>query len=164
MKARQITPYLLLKLTLFFWLVGLLEGCTVTRRAKTRKVYKVIETAKSFRGSPHRLGGTTKQGVDCSGLIVCSFEAAGIHLPRTVKAQSKIGKRISVRRLRAGDLLFFATNRSRRKRINHAGIVTKLNGRKGVTFIHASISKGVIESELFSPYYQKAYRRARRVF
>ena len=56
-----------------------------------------------------------------------------------------------------GDLLFFTSNRSKRK-VAHVGIYLK-NGK----FIHASTSKGVIVSSLNEQYYTQYRLRGGRV-
>jgi probable lipoprotein NlpC len=41
--------------------------------AAEEKVDKVITTARSFLGTPYKYGGTTRSGMDCSGLLMNSF-------------------------------------------------------------------------------------------
>ena len=77
--------------------------------------------------------------------------------------QAKKGKRVNIKDLKVGDMVFFATGKKKRQ-INHAGIVTAIRGRNDVRFIHASTSLGVTESNLYSSYYKERFRRARRVF
>ena len=48
------------------------------------------------------------------------------------------------------------------KKITHVGMVTSVT-KSQVLFIHASTSKGVVESDLTSDYYNKRYILARRV-
>lgn len=163
MITRKGQKYFLLKVAFLWGLAFSISGCSLIRKAKTAKVSTIIETARSFKGTPFRLGGTTKRGMDCLGLVMVSFKEGGIHLPRTSEAQSKVGKQVSIKKLRPGDLVFFALNKKKKRKVSHVGIVTQVSGRKRIRFIHASRSRGVIESELFAPYYRKAYRKARRV-
>lgn len=99
--------------------------------------------------------------MDCSALIYHSFGAAGVQVPRTTSDQSKLGKKISVQKVRPGDLVFFATGK-KKKEVTHAGIVTDIKKRE-VKFIHASTSLGVTESFLGNSYWSKAYLFAKRL-
>ena len=85
---------------LFFFLIVIqLSSCSSTRKIKNQRVNQVVETAKSFRGTPYRYGGTTRSGIDCSALVFLSFQSAGVNLPRTSAEQSKVGKKVSGCRL-----------------------------------------------------------------
>lgn len=138
-----------------------LSGCVGTRISRTQKIERVISTARSYTGTPYRMGGMTRSGMDCSGLLYVSFKSAGINLPRTAKEQSKYGKRVFIDELRPGDLVFFSARKGRRK-ITHAGIVTETYGKTDIQFIHSSTSRGVIEANLLNDYYRSIYVKARR--
>lgn len=142
-----------------------LASCASSRKTSARddKVDIVISTARTFIGTPYRYGGTTRSGMDCSGLLLNSFRAVELTLPRTSEAQSKVGKEIKkMHDLEPGDLVFFATGRKRRE-ITHVGLVTDVRGDDNIKFIHSSSSLGVVETNLLADYYQKRYRGARRV-
>ncbi|GHE52259.1 hypothetical protein GCM10011340_03120 [Roseivirga thermotolerans] len=123
----------------------------------------MVQTARSYIGTPYKYGGTTRVGIDCSALLYHSFRSVKVSLPRTSEAQAKQGKKVKMNELKVGDMVFFATGKSKRQ-INHAGIVSRVGGRSEVWFIHASTSLGVTESNLYSPYYLEKFRRARRMF
>ena len=121
----------------------------------------VVDNAKQFDGVRYKYGGTTKKGMDCSGLVYTSFKQENIALPRTTTDLSKTGDWIDIKQVQKGDLLFFATKKNSRT-INHVGIVTE--SRVGnVEFIHASTSKGVMVSNLAERYWYFAFVQARRV-
>ena len=126
------------------------------------QVDKVIATARSFIGTPYKYGGTTRAGMDCSGLLINSFREISFALPRSSEDQSKIGEQIKMSDLQPGDLIFFATGK-KKKKVTHVGLVTECNGKDNVKFIHASSSLGVVETNLYAEYYQKRFRGARRV-
>ena len=120
----------------------------------------VVYYAKGYLGTPYALGGNTKGGIDCSGLIYNAYRQQGVRIPRTVDALRKKGKRISVDRAKKGDLIFFRTSRTRR--LTHSGIV--VGTKRGIPqFIHASSSRGVIISTLDNTYWKKAYAQTRRL-
>lgn len=107
-------------------------------------------------------GGTTRSGIDCSGLTGRAFQSIEITLPRTADVQAKQGDKVKKEELVPGDLVFFATGKKKRK-ITHVGIVTEVKGSDNVKFIHASTSLGVIETNLYSDYFKKRFRSARRI-
>lgn len=150
--------------TSIFCLVILMgfSACGVHAK-RSSKVNVLIQTARSYTGTPYKYGGTTRAGMDCSALLLHSFRSINVELPRTSELQAKKGKRVRLKELKVGDMLFFATG-NRKRKINHAGIVTAVRGKNDVRFIHASTSLGVTESNLFSAYYRKRFRKARRAF
>jgi len=133
------------------------------RRSKDvdKDIKKVISTARSFTGTPYRWGGTTRVGMDCSGLLCTSFQSIDVKLPRTSQEQSNFGNDVRIRDIQEGDLVFFGANKNSRE-ITHVGMVTEVISDEEVKFIHASSSLGVIENNLFSPYYQKIFIKAVR--
>ena len=151
---------LLLSVTL---LTTLFLASCASHRATVRdeKVDKVVSTARTFVGTPYKYGGTTRSGMDCSGLLMNSFKAINMSLPRTSEGQSKIGMKVDMKELQPGDLVFFAT-RKKKHEITHVGLVTDVR-KKSVKFIHASSSLGVVETNLYQEYYQKSFRKARRI-
>jgi cell wall-associated NlpC family hydrolase len=132
-------------------------------RTPSADVEAVISTARTFLGTPYKYGGTTRSGMDCSGLLLNSFKVVDVNLPRSSEAQSKVGKEIrKMNDLEPGDLVFFATGR-RKDEITHVGLVTDVKSRDNIKFIHSSSSLGVVETNLFAEYYLKRFRVARRV-
>lgn len=80
----------------------------------------IVEYAKQFVGNPYVWGGTSlTKGADCSGFVQSVFKKYGVTLPRTSREQAKVGTKISVSELKAGDLIFY-TNGS--GTINHVAI------------------------------------------
>lgn len=124
------------------------------------KIQNIVEIAKSFHGTPYRLGGSTQKGMDCSGLVYVSFKEEDILLPRSSHEIAKQGIKISLDQVTVGDLLFFKTNG--RKQINHVGLVVDVYPGK-VLFIHSSTSQGVIISSLDETYWHRAFAEARRI-
>jgi probable lipoprotein NlpC len=134
-----------------------------SHKAKVReeKVSQVIQSARSFTGTPYKYGGTTRAGLDCSALMIHSYRAIDMNLPRSASAQSKVGREVKLEELKPGDLVFFATGKKKRQ-ITHVGLVTEKK-RSDIRFIHASTSLGVVEDNISSSYYAKRFRRARRI-
>ncbi|NRA93699.1 MAG: C40 family peptidase [Psychroserpens sp.] len=141
------------------------EGVVVKKQKSntnnvSNKAQSIIDYAKTYRGTRYKYGGTTKKGMDCSGLIYRSFGKFNISMPRTTTELSKTGAWIDIKKVREGDLVFFATRKNSRK-VNHVGIVTDVSGND-ISFIHASSSRGVMISKVSERYWYLAYVQARR--
>ncbi|MCS6823540.1 MAG: C40 family peptidase [Cytophagaceae bacterium] len=127
------------------------------------KINELVQTARSYIGTPYKYGGNSKSGIDCSGLACQVYKSIGIDLPRTASDQCNAGKKIEINDIRPGDLLFF-TDRKGNNKITHVGIVSEVSGKNSIKFIHASTKRGVTESELLSDYYKPLFLKAVRIF
>lgn len=128
----------------------------------SRSIAKLLQDAEKYLGSPYRYGGNTPSGFDCSGFTTKVFSENNYKLPRRSEDQGKVGVRVSVSKVKPGDLLFFATSGG--SRISHVGIVHDIGNDGEIRFIHASTSKGVIISSLNEKYWNKAYLYAQSIF
>ncbi|MHB1676516.1 MAG: C40 family peptidase [Sulfuriferula sp.] len=113
----------------------------------------------SLIGSVYKFGGDNPDtGMDCSGFVRYVYhEVAGIKLPHSAMAISKISTIIHKTELKPGDLVFFKTMR---KAFSHVGIYLGNN-----RFIHAASSKSgvVMISRLDDAYWAGKYDGARRL-
>jgi cell wall-associated NlpC family hydrolase len=66
-----------------------------------------IRTAEEYLGVPYVWGGASKSGVDCSGLIMLAYEAAGIDFPHYSGAMYEETERVPLYDIEPGDLLFY---------------------------------------------------------
>ena len=65
-----------------------------------------VAAALEFLRVPYVWGGTTDDGVDCSGLVQrAAFRAGGCWLPRHSRALLQVGTRVAPSKLRRGDVL-----------------------------------------------------------
>lgn len=124
------------------------------------KANEIIQTAISYNGTRYRYGGTTRKGMDCSGLVYASFKAHDIALQRASYMMAGQGTKIKLKNVKKGDLLFFKT--SRRNRINHVGLVVEIKD-EDIRFIHSTTSRGVLISSLREGYWNHAFTEARRI-
>ncbi|TRX71193.1 C40 family peptidase [Carboxylicivirga sp. M1479] len=121
---------------------------------------EVMTTARYFLGVKHEMGGTSHEGIDCSGLIYMSFKKHGIVVPRTAAQQSQCGKFVKSKgRLRFGDMIFFHTLAESDQLINHVGFYL---GDK--EFIHVSSSRGCVISRLDEEFWSYAFLFGARVW
>lgn len=116
-------------------------------------LYSSIE---NWLGTPYRYAGKSLQGIDCSAFVNKVYENAYCYLLTGNSADLfKQVTHLKKDELREGDLVFFKINR---KTISHVGVY--LGGDK---FAHASLSKGVVISDLNQPYYKKYFVNGGRV-
>ena len=117
----------------------------------------MLKSINKYKGVPYKWGGDTRRGMDCSGFTMKVYEeSARTALPHHAASQYKLGKRISRKGLKFGDLVFFRDIESRG--VSHVGIYVGNDN-----FVHASLSKGVVTSSMNQPYYKKRYVSARRL-
>lgn len=106
-------------------------------------------------GTRYRYGGNTKKGIDCSAfsssLIAAVYQ---LTIPRTVREQYQTCLLIEPYQLQEGDLVFFNTKGP----FTHVGVYLVNN-----KFVHASVSGGVVISDLNESYYLKRFAGAGRV-
>lgn len=123
------------------------------------KQKKVVEESLTWLGTPYKYAcSDKKRGTDCSGLVLRVYEdAAGLKLPRNSKKQAEFCRRIGKSKVKPGDLVFFATGRDKNN-ISHVGIMID-----EMRFVHASTKKGVIVSDMNTPYYQRTFMMFGRV-
>ena len=116
---------------------------------------KIYAQYRKWKGTRYSLGGMSRRGIDCSGLVYITYrDQFGIELPRTTEYQAQAGKAVRRSDLRAGDLVFFKTSH----KVRHVGIYIE-----GGKFFHASTSRGVTISGLTDYYWKDRYWKARRV-
>ena len=110
---------------------------------------------RRWQGTRHRLGGSGRRGIDCSGFVKAVYrDVFNIDLPRSTRLQVRTGQAVSFENLRAGDLVFFSPPSYPR----HVGIYLG-----GFEFVHASKNKGVTVSKIDQYYWRKYYWTARRI-
>lgn len=149
--------------------IGILSliSCGSSKRAqqaelkRSNTIQNVVDYSKRYIGTPYKYGGTTSAGMDCSGLIQLSFMQYGVELPRTSRNMSKTGKKLKLKHVDVGDLVFFKISKNRR-RINHVGLVVKKTPET-IDFIHSSSSRGVMISSINNPFWKKNYVKSMRV-
>ena len=118
----------------------------------SRDNYTLYNTVAQWLGTPYKSGQNTLRGTDCSGFVGVIYRTVyGKNLARNSADILRLNcRRITRQNLREGDLVFFATGRT--KKVSHVGVYLK-DGK----FAHASTSKGVIISNLNEAYYRKRW-------
>jgi len=117
-------------------------------------LYQYID---EWYGVRYHLGGTNKNGIDCSAFVQQLYEHVfGTNLLRTAVEQfanTDFVKKAT--ELKEGDLVFFHIHS---RHITHVGIYLANN-----FFIHASRSQGVTISNLNDSYWRKYYAGASKM-
>jgi cell wall-associated NlpC family hydrolase len=115
---------------------------------------KLRSAVRQWEGTPHRLGGTNRRGIDCSGFVQRLYrDIFTLRIPRSTALQVKSGRSVGRNALRTGDLVFFRIPGKKA----HVGIYL---GR--AEFAHASTSNGVMTSSLRERFWHRCYWTARR--
>ena len=95
--------------------------------------------------TPYLWGGTSRDGVDCSGFTMVCYKENGIVIPRTSQDQfsafSNRGQTVGRDNLQYGDLVYFTSNGH--GRITHVGMFYKKNENNEALFVQSSCSMGV---------------------
>jgi lipoprotein Spr len=122
-------------------------------KSRNKSLYTFIE---EWYGTPYRFGGTGKNGIDCSAFTRQLYgEVYNLGLLRTSIEQFSNTLFIPKEELKEGDLVFFKIHS---KRISHVGVYL-YDGK----FVHASVSQGVVISDLSDSYWVRYYAGAGRV-
>lgn len=121
---------------------------------------QMINNAMEFLGVRYRGGGTSSDGMDCSGMVTAVYNLFNMSIPRSSRDMATVGEKVDTSNVKKGDLIFFRTNGKRV--INHVGMVVDIIGDE-IKFIHSSTSQGVIISSTKESYYKKTFAQINRV-
>lgn len=135
------------RLALALAFAALLAACTSLPRppeAERPSGQAIAALASGLVGTPYRFGGADARGFDCSGLVLYVHEKVGLDIPRTAAEQEHAARRVDLRDLSPGDLVFF---RIGTRRVNHVGIYVGAGRfihapRSGALVSYASLRKG----------------------
>lgn len=159
-KNINFTFILFIILSFSFFNLGCSSSNEIPKESQFTKIdlkeeEQVFRHYKNWEKTPYQYGGTTENGIDCSGLIQHYFkDYHQIQLPRMTDSLSKKGQVVT--KLKPGDLIFFKTGKGNTGL--HIGIYYK-NGQ----FLHSGSSTGVTLSRLDNPYWKKNYWQTRRI-
>ncbi|RVU70927.1 MULTISPECIES: C40 family peptidase [Lactobacillus] len=120
--------------------------------SKDDKRDAIVKLAKKQVGKGYVYGATGPSAFDCSGLVQYVYKnAADTTLPRTTYAQVNVGKSVSMKKLKKGDLLFWGSASAP----YHVGIYVGNN-----QYVHAATpGQGVIKQTLSGYFYPSAAKR-----
>jgi probable lipoprotein NlpC len=135
-------------------------SCRKSTTHSSNHINKIlVNKCQNYLGTPYKFGGTTKEGMDCSGLIFTAFKEIGEEIPRVSYKQAEFFEEIKEDEIKIGDLVYFKVNSGR---INHTGIISRIENREEIYFLHASTSAGVREDNLLSKYWKSKFVKVTR--
>lgn len=96
-----------------------------------------IRAALSMIGVPYVWGGASRSGVDCSGLILLAYAAAGVTLPHYSGSQYAVTERVPLWNIQPGDLLFYGPGGSEHEAM-YIGNGQMIEAASSGTLVHIS--------------------------
>ena len=132
---------------------------------------KIIEEARKFLGVKYALGGKSEKGIDCSSLTQTVYRnTLNIILPRHSWDQKEVGKKVNLKNVKSGDLVFLLKKSNQHK---HVGIVeiiklpqslSETATGRDINLIHASLDqKKVVRQSLEEVFERYDFVEARRI-
>jgi cell wall-associated NlpC family hydrolase len=81
-----------------------------------------VAWAKRQLGLPYAWGGAGPNSYDCSGLTMRAWQYAGVALPHYAASQYEQSEKVPYSRMRAGDLIFYASDTGNPASIHHVAM------------------------------------------
>lgn len=127
-------------------------------KSEIDRVFKelaLLEIFKEWEGTKYILGGDSKDGIDCSAFVRLIYKNVfNKDIPRVSTDQANFGRKVLMKELQVGDILFFRPE----NRTNHTAVYLGNS-----LFLNASTSRGVIISSLESTYWRQYFIHGVRV-
>lgn len=119
---------------------------------------ELVDAALKWLGTRYRYGGDSRNGTDCSGLVMRLYsDVCALKLPRTTLGQRDYCTGLKRKEARPGDLVFFGSSKGNSS-VSHVGVYIG----KG-EMVHASSSRGVVVSDIDKGYWADRFKGAGRV-
>jgi cell wall-associated NlpC family hydrolase len=127
------------------------ERYVARMRAQSVKASQAVRFAYRQVGKPYRWGGAGPHSYDCSGLVMAAWRKGGLRLPHRADLQHRmIRRKVSLKHLRPGDLVFFSGD-------HHVGIYVGHHH-----FLHAPHTGARVQRGTLSGWRLRAFAGAAR--
>ncbi len=128
--------------------------CSLPQALNNVALYQFID---DWYGVDYQMGGNDKNGIDCSAFVQQLYlDVFGFSMVRTAYEQyNNCTMTRDINKLKEGDLVFFKIHS---KHITHVGVYLMNN-----YFVHASVSQGVVISNLSDPYWTRYFAGAGQI-
>lgn len=156
-KTKDIFSTILLALACIFAISFLISAAGNKKNCSEVTPEAFVEQAKKYLGIPYLYGGTTKKGMDCSGLVYTAAKECGMGtVEKTSRSLKQSTYNVTRENLRIGDLVFFERNSS----IFHVAIYIGEN--KIIHAVSDGPTTGVLISSMDEKFWKEHYHSCGR--
>ncbi len=138
-----------------------LASLSKTEASEPVIVDSIIAWGKKYLGKPYRFKESPSTTLDCSGFICHIFNKFNIELPRTSGSISLETKKIPLKEVQKGDLLFFKGRSLSSSTVGHVGMVIDVDG-ENIKMMH-SCRRGIVIDDYLLQYYKDRFLHAGRI-
>lgn len=112
---------------------------------------RITDYAQKYVGASYKYAGTSPStGFDCSGFTCYVLKEFKIKVSPASAEQAKQGAKVSLDKVRPGDLIIFGDN----SHIQHVAMVVERK-KDGIICVHSTTSRGVIVENVSTSAYWK---------
>jgi hypothetical protein len=116
----------------------------------------LLKEIDTWIGTPYKYGGNTKEGTDCSGMVLAIWKKLyQLDIKRSAYELWQQSAAVKRDNLQCGDFVFFKINRNQ---ISHVGIFIASG-----YFVHSSSSRGVVIDHLDTKYFSERFASGGRI-
>lgn len=140
------------------------SGLEKAETGLNRKIDEIIKLGKTFLGKPYRFqSGSLPWALDCSGFVCYIFKENGYSIPRSSSGIAPATKKIQLKDIQKGDLMFFKGRNINSNTVGHVSLVIDVDPVDGIKMMH-SCSRGIIIEDYEKiDYYKKRFLMAGRI-
>ncbi len=141
---------------------GFTHSSTLVNTSSEETIDNIILSGRELLGKRYRTRSPNGGILDCGGYVSYIFSQHGIKLPPSSPSIATKIKKIPLKDVKKGDLLFFKGSNRKSKRVGHVSMVIRVDGQD-IEMMH-SCNRGIL-TEMYnhSQYYKQRFLFAGRV-